>query len=95
MVRSKGEVNRDGYSLVPALTGKGGATGREWIYVQNEDRFAIRKGYWKLREERQLFNLLYDLFERTPILPKNDSRFSARKREELKNILRREGLGPQ
>ena len=88
-------TNRDGHSLVPALTGNGGATDREWVYAQNGDRFAIRKGNWKLREKMQLFNLLHDPFEENPILPKDDSRTSKKHREELKRILRQEGLGPQ
>jgi hypothetical protein len=88
--------NRDGYSLVPALTGDGGETGRTWIYAQKGDRFAIRQGDWKLREKEKLFDLLNDPFEENPIRPnrKDDTDLSAQRRKELKLILTQEGLGP-
>jgi len=86
---------RDGYSLVPALTGKGGRTGREWIYAQRSDFFAIRKGYWKLREGSRLFNLGFDPFEEHPILPADDTPETARIRQDFEDTLLQEGLGPQ
>ena len=85
-------VDRDGYSLVPLLREPAGKTGRQWIYAQNDDKFAIIKRNWKLRELGRLYDLQLDPFEDNPILPLNDTSLSATRRQELQTILLEHGL---
>ncbi|HRE80681.1 MAG TPA: sulfatase-like hydrolase/transferase [Opitutaceae bacterium] len=70
----------DGHSWVPLLKGTHNAATRPWIYAQRHTDRTIRDERYKLNSDGNLFDLLADPDERTPLDARSSQTLSDRKK---------------
>jgi len=80
------KVKIDGRSFLPQIRGERGKP-REWVYIQLNNKKAVRTKRWKLHGDGRLFDIQSDPFERKPIPPEADTPESKAARKRLQAVL--------
>lgn len=92
-------VKLDGRSFYPRLLGQAGNP-REWVFCHfdprpgwDKDKFSrvrfVRGKRFKLYDDGRLFDIPYDLKEKSPIFPKDDDKKTEQARRRLSRVLER------
>ena len=79
-------VTLDGRSFLPQLRGEPG-TPRDWVFIQLNNKRAIRDKRWKLHHDGRLYDLDADPFEKSPIGPADANEAAAAARTRLQAAL--------
>ncbi len=79
-------VTIDGRSFLPQLRGEPGKP-RDWVYIQLNEKRAVRGRRWKLHHDGRLYDMPADPFEESPITPGEGGEEAAAARKRLQAVL--------